>query len=172
MCLYCIERLFIKVKRGKNRNRAGNISTYLTLFFLIHKIFSFASLLDRFTTGMKSVHLNEIVSFSHFLLESKNIWVPTGTLSHTHTAWGDNIVFWIWLKDMLTYVIFFFLSTLNRNLCFTLPHSSKILRPNQMLFYNPHYFLENLWGESCNDAYLVQMQKLKYWKWLNAFQFW
>lgn len=64
-------------------NKAGEKkSTYLTLFLLIHRIFPFAWLLERFTPEMKSVHLNEILSSPHFLLESKHISASTDKLSH------------------------------------------------------------------------------------------
>lgn len=69
-----------------------------------------------------------------------------------------NIVFLIWLEDILAYLFFLLSSSFqSSNLFFVLPHSSQVLRPNQMLSYIPHYFLENLW-ESYNYPYLVDAE--------------
>lgn len=143
---------------GEYWSRAGKKKiNFLTLFLLIHKTLPFASLLERFTTGMKSLYLNEIFSSPHFFLESKNISVSTD-YSYMHSL-RTNIVFLIWLEDILAYLFFLLSSSFQSSnlFFFVLPHSSKVLRPNQMLSYIPHYFLENLW-ESYNSSYLVDAE--------------
>lgn len=79
MYLYCFDFPFIG-GRGKNGAEQEKNFTYFTFPLLIHKVFSFARLLERFTTGLKSVHLNETFSSPHFLFNQKLFQYP---LSHT-----------------------------------------------------------------------------------------